>query len=229
MSLYCAHGFLGGPWDWDFLADAGFNLAARPSLFGAEVSHVPPLADFADALRDAITPETVLVGYSMGGRLIAETLARGARPARAVLVSTSLGIEDATLRAARRATDESWAQRFESDQWDTVLTDWNAQPVFAGHRLDRPEQAYNRPALAAALRAWSPGLQQPLTPRLTTIDVPTLWIAGSRDPKYIAEAERGAALMPRGEAAILENAGHRVPWEAPEAFIATLLAFVDVR
>ena len=151
------------------------------------------------------------------------------RDPRAVLVSTSLGIEDVALRDARRAADEAWARRFESDPWESVLTDWNAQPVFAGHRLDRPESAHSRPVLAAALRQWSPGLQEPLTPRLATIDVPTLWIAGANDAKYVAEASRAAALMPRGEAAILENAGHRVPWEAPEAFIATLLAFVDVR
>jgi 2-succinyl-6-hydroxy-2,4-cyclohexadiene-1-carboxylate synthase len=229
MSLYCAHGFLGGPWDWDFLADAGFNLGERPSFFGANVSDIPPLADFAAALRDATSPDTVLLGYSMGGRLIAEALAGGARPARAVLVSTSLGIESADARSARRATDESWAQRFENDPWEQVLADWNAQPVFGGHRLDRPESSYSRPALAAALREWSPGLQEPLASRLATVDVPTLWIAGARDGKYVAEAERGAALMPHGEVAILENAGHRVPWEAPEAFIATLRAFADMR
>jgi 2-succinyl-6-hydroxy-2,4-cyclohexadiene-1-carboxylate synthase len=229
MSLYCAHGFLGGPSDWDFLAGAGFNVAQRPFFFGAEHSSVPPLALFADTLRDSISSGTVLLGYSMGGRLIAEALARGARPSRAVLVSTGLGIESVEARSARRAADEAWARRFESDPWESVLADWNAQAVFGGHRVDRPESRYSRGALAAALREWSPGLQEPLAPRLNTVDVPTLWIAGARDAKYKAEAERGAALMPRGEVAILENAGHRVPWEAPEAFIATLRAFVDVR
>jgi 2-succinyl-6-hydroxy-2,4-cyclohexadiene-1-carboxylate synthase len=227
MSLYCAHGFLGGPWDWDFLAEAGFEIAARPFLF--RPAPLPPIVDFAEALRDTIAPDTVLVGYSMGGRLIAEALARGARPAKAVLVSTSLGIENVEARAARRATDEAWARRFEADPWDSVLADWNAQRVFGGHHLDRPEGLYNRRALASALREWSPGVQEPLTPRLATVDVPTLWIAGARDAKYVAEAERGANLMPRGEVAILEDAGHRVPWEATEAFIATLRAFLDTR
>ncbi len=222
MSLYCVHGFLGGPWDWDFLADAGFDIAGRPFLFGTEL-------DFAETIRDTIAPNTVLVGYSMGGRLIAETLVRGARPAKAVLVSTGLGIESAEARAARRASDESWARRFEIDPWDSVIADWSSQPVFGGHRLDRPEQIYSRSALAAALREWSPGVQEPLAPRLATVNIPTLWIAGARDTKYVAEAERGANLMPRGEVAILEDAGHRVPWEVPEAFMATLHAFLDTR
>ncbi len=226
MSLYCVHGFLGGPWDWDFLADAGFDIAGRPFLFGTELL---PLVDVAQTLRDTIPPETVLVGYSMGGRLIAEALARGARPVKAVLVSTGLGIESAEARAARRATDETWARRFETDPWDSVLADWNAQPLFGGHRLDRPEQIYSRSALAAALREWSPGVQEPLAPRLATVNIPTLWIAGARDTKYVAEVERGANVMPRGEVAILEDAGHRVPWEVPEAFMATLHAFIDTR
>jgi len=161
MSLYCTHGFLGGPWDWDFLADAGFNVGRRPFFFGEELSTVPPLAVFADTLRDSISPGTVLLGYSMGGRLIAEALARGARPSRAVLVSTGLGIESAELRAARRVADNAWARRFESDPWELVLTDWNAQAVFGGHSVDRPESRYSRLALAAALREWSPGLQEP--------------------------------------------------------------------
>ncbi len=231
MSLYCAHGFLGGPGDWDFLADAGFEIATRPFFFGP--TPLPPLVDFAETIRDTIAPETVLVGYSMGGRLIAEALARGARPAKAVLVSTGLGIESAEARAARRASDETWARRFETDPWDSVLAGWNAQTVFGGHRLDRGEHfdnySYSRPALAAALREWSPGVQEPLAQRLATVDIPTLWIAGARDTKYVAEAERGANVMPRGEVAILEDAGHRVPWEAPEAFIATLRAFLDTR
>lgn len=227
MSLYCAHGFLGGPWDWDFLADAGFDIATRPFFFGPEL--LPPLADFAEALRDTVPPDAVLVGYSMGGRLIAEALARGARPAKAVLVSTGLGIESAEARAARRASDETWARRFEGDPWDSVLADWNAQKVFGGHHLERPEGLYNRRALASALREWSPGVQEPLAARLATVDVPTVWITGARDAKYVAEAERGANLMPRGEIAILEDAGHRVLWEAPEAFIATLRAFLDTR
>src|SRR5260370_760999 len=93
--------------------------------------------------------------------------------------------------------------------WDCVIADWSSQPVFGGHRLDRPEQIYSRSALAAALREWSPGVQEPLAPRLATVNIPTLWIAGARDTKYVAEAERGANLMPRGEGAIIQDAGHR--------------------
>ena len=226
MKLYCAHGFLGGPWDWDFLTEAGFDLAARPFFFGSDV---PPLVDFAEALLDTIPPDFVLLGYSMGGRLIAETLARGARPAKAVLVSTSLGIEGVEAREVRRAADEAWAQRFETGPWESVLEEWNAQPLFGGHRLDRPEEAYSRPALAAALREWSPAVQEPLAPRVATVDIPTLWIAGARDAKYVAEAQRGAVLMSRGEVAIVENAGHRIPWEAQDAFVAMLRRFLETR
>src|SRR5260370_7718450 len=95
MSLYCVHGFLGGPWDWDFLADAGFDIAGRPFLFGTELL---PLVDVAQTLNDTIPPDAVLVGYSMGGRLIAQALARAARPSKAALASTAPGIATPTPR-----------------------------------------------------------------------------------------------------------------------------------
>jgi 2-succinyl-6-hydroxy-2,4-cyclohexadiene-1-carboxylate synthase len=197
--ITCLHGFLGSPRDWDFLRDAGFDISTPP------LDSIPHYGE-------------ILLGYSLGGRLALHALLAGADYKRAILVSTGLGIEDDEARAARRASDEAWAQRFESEDFDAVMADWNAQPVLAGPSLARTRDDYD----PRALREWSSGALPPVASRLHELTMPTLWIAGARDSKYVAEAKRAAALAPNGRVAIVENAGHRVPWEAPGEFVNLL-------
>jgi len=198
------HGFLGNPHDWDFLRDAGFAI------------ETPPL----DAIPDH---GDTLLAYSLGGRLALQALLAGANYKRAILVSTGLGIEDEDSRAARRASDEGWAQRFESEDFDFVIADWNAQPVLAGPSLNRTRDDYD----PRALREWSSGALPPVASRLYELSIPTLWIAGARDTKYVADAHRAASLAHSARIAIVENAGHRVPWEQPSSFIAILQSAAD--
>jgi 2-succinyl-6-hydroxy-2,4-cyclohexadiene-1-carboxylate synthase len=163
----------------------------------------------------------VLLGYSMGGRLALQLLERE-RFAKAVIVSAGLNAPD----DARRARDETWAQRFESEAWTPLLRDWNAQPVFGGHALARREQDYDRADLARQLREWSPAVLPP--PRLEAIETPILWIAGERDARYVAIAKTAVARLPHAELWICPDAGHRVPWEQPERFVERLRAFLDL-
>ncbi|HEV7573274.1 MAG TPA: alpha/beta fold hydrolase [Thermoanaerobaculia bacterium] len=202
--ITCLHGFLGNPHDWDFLRDAGFTIETPP------LDAIPSRGD-------------ILLGYSLGGRLALQALLAGANYKRAILVSTGLGIEDEELRAARCASDEAWAQRFESEDFDFVIADWNAQPVLAGPSLARARNDYD----PRGLREWSSGALPPVASRLYELTIPTLWIAGARDTKYVAEAYRAASITPNARVSIVENAGHRVPWEQPSAFIAILKTTCD--
>jgi 2-succinyl-6-hydroxy-2,4-cyclohexadiene-1-carboxylate synthase len=199
--ITCLHGFLGNSRDWDFLRDAGFVIETPP------LDAIPPRGD-------------ILLAYSLGGRLALQSLLAGANYKRAILVSTGLGIEDEELRAARRASDEAWAQRFESEDFDTVIADWNAQPVLAGPALARTRDDYD----PRALREWSSGALPPVAARLHQLTIPTTWIAGARDTKYVAETHRAATLARNGRAIVVNNAGHRVPWEQPSAFSGILEA-----
>lgn len=201
------HGFLGRPADWDFLRDAGLDTDAP------ELDDLPSYGD-------------TILGYSMGGRVALHALLDGARYQRAVIVSAGLGIEGENERAARRAADEAWANRFEHDDWETVLRDWNAQPLFGGDVRVRRERDYDRSRVVDALRRWSPGVLPPLAPRLHEIEIPVLWIAGERDAKYVAEGQRAVSLLPNAELWICPGAAHRVPWEQPDAFIARLRALL---
>ena len=199
MVITCLHGFLGNPRDWDFLRDAGFAIETPP------LDAIPNHGD-------------ILLGYSLGGRLALHALLAGANYKRAILVSTGLGIEDESARAARRASDEAWAHRFESEDFDAVMRDWDAQPVLAGPALDRTRDDYD----PRALREWSSGALPSVASRLHELTIPTLWVAGARDTKYMAEAKRAASLAPNARVVIVDDAGHRVPWEQPIEFVRLL-------
>jgi len=180
-----------------------------------------------DFVRDVETDERVLVGYSMGGRLALHALIAGAAFDRAVIISAGLNLEEG--REERRARDEAWAKRFESDSWDEVMRDWNAQPVFGGHVVQRLENDYDRRELARQLRENSPGLLPTLVPRLHEIEIPVLWITGERDTAYVEIGRRAVSSLRTAELWICPNAGHRVPWEQPALFRARLREFVRAR
>ena len=169
----------------------------------------------------SVSEGDVLIGYSMGGRLALQLLERQ-RFRAAVIVSAGLNAPD----DARHKRDEEWARRFESDDWATLMRDWNAQPVFGGHVLERREEDYDRRELARQLREWSPAVLPP--PRLESIETPVLWVAGERDHKYVAIGKQAVARLPDAELWICPEAGHRVPWEQTEAFVTRLRAFLDM-
>jgi pimeloyl-ACP methyl ester carboxylesterase len=63
--------------------------------------------------------------------------------------------------------------------------------------------------------------------RLYRLTAPTLIAWGQSDrlmpPVY---AERWKALIPHAEIAIVEGAGHMLPYERPDAFVAALTRFL---
>jgi 2-succinyl-6-hydroxy-2,4-cyclohexadiene-1-carboxylate synthase len=168
------------------------------------------------------TAGDVLLGYSMGGRLALELLQRE-RFEKAIIISAGLNTPD----PARVARDEEWARRFESEEWSSLMRAWNAQDVFGGHSVDRREEDFDRAELARQLRENSPAVLPP--PRLESIETPVLWIAGERDAKYVDVAHRAVARLPHAELWICPDAGHRVPWEQPDALVSRLRAFLELQ
>ncbi len=163
----------------------------------------------------------LLLGYSMGGRL-ALRLLEHERFRKAAIISAGINAHD----PRRRARDEEWARRFESEAWSSLMRSWNAQEVFGGHDALRREQDFDRVELARQLREQSPAVLPP--PNLETIETPILWIAGERDTRYAGIARRAVARLPHAELWICPDAGHRVPWEQPDALVARLRLFFDL-
>ncbi len=220
MTLHCLHGFLGSPRDWD-----EFGAASIPAWAEAYCRRV--------AQARALVPATgrhYLLGYSLGGRLALHMAVQF--PALwdgMVIVGANPGLDSAEARGQRRRNDETWARRFEAEPWETVLAAWDAQPVFAGRRAalgERREDDFSRARLADALRRWSLGAQAPLWLALRTLPCPVLWVAGAEDAGQVPICRRVRATIPQVETWVAPDAGHRVPWEQPQAFTARVAEFL---
>lgn len=176
----------------------------------------------------------VLVGYSMGGRLAAETMVR--HPdlplAGLVLESAGLGPADEAARAALAERNGEWAARLRREGVASFMDWWEALPLFASQRALPPEvraavraERISRDAesLARSLEGWGAHHQADeaetlsALAELTNRDVPVLYLAGALDEKYAAAAGRvRAAGLP---AMLVPDAGHNIHLETPVPFL----------
>lgn len=193
MKIYALHGFLGRPADWQSVLPEAVHV----DLFK------PPIKSFevwAAEFNSQVEPGSLLVGYSLGGRLALHALAQN--PALwkgGVIVSANPGL-DVEEREARLKHDLSWAKKFLNDPWEKLMAEWNSQPVFAGRPpvFERREEEFDRGVLAMVLEKWSLGRQEKVVPA-----VPLLWITGET-----------------------AGTGHRVPWEAKSLFQQQVKQFI---
>ena len=197
----------------------GHGLAAerRPASFAACAAYVRALAD----------GPCVVAGYSMGGRIALYTaLVLPDVVERLVLVGASPGIADAGEREARRRSDEALAERIEAIGVEAFAAEWGAQPLFAGQEERVAAAAHadrlrnTASGLAAALRGLGTGVMPPLWGRLGELAIPVVLVAGERDAKFRAIAERMAAALPDARVEVVGGAGHAVQLERPEAVAA---------
>jgi 2-succinyl-6-hydroxy-2,4-cyclohexadiene-1-carboxylate synthase len=170
-----------------------------------------------------------LAGYSMGGRIALHVaLAQPERVSRLVLVSTTAGIDDPRERARRRARDDELALWMARHAIADVADRWGAQALFAGQAPEvaaaaRADRLCNAPAhLAAALRGIGTGAMAPLWERLAELRMPVAVLAGERDAKFVALAQRLAGALPRSSLTIVPDAGHALTLEAPAAVAAAI-------
>ena len=170
----------------------------------------------------------VLVGYSMGGRIAAETVVR--HPdlplAGLVLESAGLGPSDEAARATLAERNAAWARRLREEGVAAFMDWWETLPLFASQQA-LPSEAHaavrteriSRDAgpLARSLEAWGAHHQAAeevtlsVLAELTNRNVPVLYLAGTLDEKYSAVAARvRAAGLP---AMLVPDAGHNVHLE----------------
>lgn len=229
--LVLLHGFTQTGRSWDLVRehldlDPSRRVLTPDQRGHGDAAGVRPIllpAMAADAMAQA-EGELALAGYSMGGR--AALLAAIASPGRVshlALISTTAGIEDEEERARRAALDGSLADRIEGLPIEEVVDGWAAQPLFAGQEpavaaFARGDRLRNDPAgLAASLRGAGTGRMGSLWGSLSTLTMPTLVLVGERDEKFRAIGERLAGELPDAEYAVVPNAGHQLPLEAPAA------------
>jgi 3-oxoadipate enol-lactonase len=197
-------------------------------LRGSGASEVTPgpytidlLADDLGALVDALQLGRVaLLAHSLGGSIALAYAARSPASVRALVgVGAPAGFPDQA-----RAGLAARAETVEADGMAAVAGTVATNGVSPTFREQNPEPfqelvamlAANDPAgYAAQCRAL---VELDLAGRMGAVEAPVLLIAGDRDgvsPPAVTEAN--AALVPDGRAVIVEDCGHIMPWERPEA------------
>jgi 2-succinyl-6-hydroxy-2,4-cyclohexadiene-1-carboxylate synthase len=224
--IWALHGALGLAADWSPLQEKGMCLR-RVSLW----EDVAPYGEWAPRFCERVYGEddgASIMGYSMGGRLALHALLE--RPSMwrsAVIVSAHPGLASEEERAERVASDGEWARRIREESPEGVLADWEGQAVLAGSVGGRDAGVLGRwrGEMAESMERWSLGRQENLRERLAAISCPVLWVTGGEDEKFESLAREAVALLPRGEHVVVEGVGHRVPWEAQDAFARIVIGF----
>ncbi|MFN8533700.1 MAG: 2-succinyl-6-hydroxy-2,4-cyclohexadiene-1-carboxylate synthase [Dehalococcoidia bacterium] len=245
--LLLLHGFTGSTETWRSFRSAwpGRQLIAV-DLVGHGRSDSPP--DLAHYRMDACIEDLVavlgrlgikrvsLLGYSMGGRVALRlALAAPERFDRVILEGASPGIESPAERVTRQHADEELADRLEHHGIEWFVDYWGSLPLWATQQALAPEvrdrlrseRRLNNPTgLANSLRGMGAGADEPVTDRLSEIQVPVLLLAGALDTKYATLAWTMATHLPRATVAIVPDAGHACHLEQPERFASAVGQFL---
>ena len=232
-NLYALHGFLGKPHEWDnFLTPDHNKIAIDPysiispsqqccqntwaTKFNAHVHH------------QNLQHKPILMGYSMGGRVAMHALLQAPEKwAGAIFISAHPGLPDLQTCEKRLIHDCAWADRFEKEEWNALMHDWNSQLAL---KFDEPivryEKDYTRKGCSDTLRYWSLGKQKSFSQKLSQLPMPILWVAGEKDASYVAIAKEMNFAHQQSQVWIAPEVAHRVPWACKNLFQKKLQEFL---
>lgn len=163
------------------------------------------------------------IGYSMGGRLLMMAAAAFPRSFRGlVLESAHPGLTTPEERMERRQTDAGRARELCEKGLSDFCTSWYAASMWAG--LVPPERSGAPDELAAALERFSLSRQPDLRPWLRTTRNRILWLAGSRDPRYVQLADWVRSSTPHVVTAL--DTGHNLHAQDPVGWAEQLRKFL---
>lgn len=197
---------------------------------------VPDLRDFdsleamARSILDATPGEAHVVGHSMGGRVAWEIVRLAPDRVRSLVVLDT-GVHP--VADDEPATRQRFLDLADSGGMEAVVDAWLPPMLHHERRDDR--------ALVDPLKAMVTGYRveqfkgqiralldrHDATPLLPTIACPTLVICGRQDSfSTLARHEEFAALIPGAELAVVEDAGHMVTVEQPQAVTELLFEWL---
>ncbi|USD64458.1 2-succinyl-6-hydroxy-2,4-cyclohexadiene-1-carboxylate synthase [Vibrio sp. SCSIO 43136] len=164
-----------------------------------------------------------LVGYSLGSRILMYGLSKQLIDLQGlvavVLEGGNFGLQDDIAKADRMINDSKWASRFASEPIEQVLRDWYQQSVFSSLNDEQRQKLIERrshndgQSIAQMLQATSLGKQPYLLEPLKQLPVPLHYVCGSEDSKFLNIAKHSELAFSQ-----IDNAGHNVHHEQPQAF-----------
>jgi len=223
--IHCLHGAVGSFRAWETLSQDLNESVNALDLWHFFDHSTPTLVESGRVISEGSEFGDVILGYSMGGRLALHALIAAPEKWRAaIIVSAHPGLMSG--QEERRKKDREWAS-LSRGNWTSFLDQWNRQDLF----LSSPEDLHqadikDQEIISKSFLHWSLGNQRDLRSELPQITCPVLWITGSHDPKFTALAEEATSLLPNSEHLIIPGSGHRVPWQRPTEFSASVQTFL---
>jgi 2-succinyl-6-hydroxy-2,4-cyclohexadiene-1-carboxylate synthase len=182
MFICALHGFLGQPQD--------FNALNIPEIKALDIfrTHICSLEAWSRRLNNLLPPASLIMGYSMGGRLTLNCLVRSPERFRAaIILAAHPGIAQKEVRLKRYEADKIWSKHFLEEPWEVLMKSWHAQPTLLSSELViRKERDFDRQELARALRYFSLGSQENLIPEINQLEMPILWLNPQEEAHNLA-------------------------------------------
>jgi 2-succinyl-6-hydroxy-2,4-cyclohexadiene-1-carboxylate synthase len=172
-----------------------------------------------------------LLGYSLGGRLALHACIH--RPdlwQGVVVVGADPGLGSSEEKKHQFTRDCNWADRLKKEPLEELVREWDEQPVFCGIENSAPRNLdeLDPTQLSQQFEVFSKGLQENLVPKLAELRrPPILFLSGEKDSKYQKIGEGLAKSCPLVSFGVIQDAGHRVPWENPNEFVQALGKFIN--
>jgi 2-succinyl-6-hydroxy-2,4-cyclohexadiene-1-carboxylate synthase len=232
------HGFMGSSADWEDLASGlsapafGIDLPGHGFTRGVEGDaswFEKTVLGIHDALEKRNITEINLVGYSLGGRVALHLASEfPGLVRRLVLESCHPGLELPSEKESRLFSDARWGDLFRSN-WPSVVDDWYEQDVFRSFSGDldtlKAGKLGNDPELLSeALNGFSLGRQDSKWETKHR----SLYITGRQDAKYVEIGQKLTLISPNTSLFVVDEAGHNVHLERPEAYLAALNQFLEL-
>lgn len=205
------------------------TMLGRPAIVG-DMRGADSAAALADRILAEAPPRFALAGFSLGGIVALEMVARAPdRMARLALLDTTARPDPADNARRRRAA----LARARREGMNTLILDTWPSLVAPVHRA----RTDLRDLLVAMARDAGPDVLASQTeiaigradsrPRLPCIHVPTLVLAGEHEAVCPLDAHREIAeAIPGARLRLIPKAGHFAPLENPEAVAAELAGWL---
>ena len=248
IPLILLHGFTGSSEDWIFLIDKlderVYPIAIDlPGHGKTEISrnsndyNIDFIINTLNRIMEHLNlPKTILLGYSMGGRVVEHFTIQNVSKVKAVILeSTTPGIKNENERDARYKSDLDLAEFILKEGVEKFINYWMNLPLFEPLKNIPPEEYQkiiyqklnNDPiGLSNSLRGFSTGKMESMWSSLFEINHPTLLITGKLDNKYTDIARDMNKQLTNSKHVILENTGHNTHLEKPKEFIKLVNNFI---
>ena len=238
MRIWCLHGSLQTALVWKPIGNAiesefGSVQVEAVNLYENEYES---FGDWREQFYEKVEEQTkgepsLLLGYSMGGRLAMNALVNNpAMWSGVIAVGADPGLISDDARSKQLQKDLEWARRFRTEDIQELLVEWDELPVFCGRSncASREISELDSEKISRFFDVFSKARQGNMLPMLRKLKTPPLlYISGCDDIKYTKIGQDLAALCMQVRHQIIPNAGHRVPWESQDAFISEVSVFID--